>query len=184
MQTLSKAFGLAGIRLGAAFASVEVAGLLNCLKAPYNISNPTSQLAIQGVSTSGLKVMEENRAQIIKQRERMLRELPKVKGIGRFRGGDASNFLLVEVLNQEGKPCNVVAAKVYEGLAERRGVVVRFRGREVGCEGCLRITVGTEEEVTRFLKEVDKVIQDVWGGQGKTNGDLEGVMKEETMVVT
>lgn len=166
MQTLSKAFGLAGIRLGAAFCSVEVAELLNCLKAPYNISNPTSQLAIQGVSKAGLEVMESNRSKIITQRDRLLVELPKVKGVGRFRGGESSNFLLAEIVNEHGKPDNVVAVKVYERLAEKRGVVVRFRGKEFGCEGCLRITVGTEEEVTRFLSEIERVIAEVWKESG------------------
>lgn len=185
MQTLSKAFGLAGIRLGVAFASGEVAALLNCLKAPYNISNPTSQLAIQGVGEKGLEVMSKNRKLIIQQRERMLRELPKVKGVGRFRGGESSNFLLVEMLNGQGEPCNVTAAKVYERLAEKRGVVVRFRGKEVGCLGCLRITVGTETEVTRFLDEIQRVIEEVQSeGDLNGTGGLQTVMREETMVVT
>lgn len=161
MQTLSKAFGLAGIRLGTAFCSKEVAALLNCLKAPYNISNPTSQLAIQGVSAPGLEVMRTNREKIIAQRERLLKELPKVNGIGRFRGGESSNFLLVEILNANKEPDNVTALKVYERLAEKRGVVVRFRGKEFGCLGCLRITVGTEEEVTRFLGEIQRVLAEV-----------------------
>lgn len=175
MQTLSKAFGLAGIRLGAAFCSKEVAKLLNCLKAPYNISNPTSQLAIQGVGKQGLVVMQGNRKKIIQQRERLLQELPKVKGVGRFRGGESSNFLLVEILNEDGKPDNLVAVKVYERLAEKRGVVVRFRGKEHGCLGCLRITVGTDDEVTRFLGEIEKVIAEVHGESARPlpNGEEE-----------
>jgi histidinol-phosphate aminotransferase len=60
--------------------------------------------------------------------------------------------------------------KGYERLAENRGVVVRFRGKEHGCLGCLRITVGTEEEVTRFLREVDLVIREVHAERGEVNG--------------
>lgn len=165
MQTLSKAFGLAGIRLGAAFASPEVAKLLNSLKAPYNISNPTSQLAIQALQSQNLSVMHENREQIISQRNRVLEAMPKIKGVGRFRGGNESNFLLVEMCDSQGKPSNEVALQVYERLAERRGVVVRFRGKEPGCFGCLRITIGTEKEVTRFLKEVESVLGDVHAGK-------------------
>jgi histidinol-phosphate aminotransferase len=98
------------------------------------------------------------------QRDRLVTELGKIKGIGRLRGGTASNFLLVEILNSSGSPDNTTALKVYESLAQNRGVVVRFRGKEYGCLGCLRITVGTEEEVTRFLTEVEAVISEVWKG--------------------
>ncbi|KAH8804669.1 histidinol-phosphate aminotransferase [Xylogone sp. PMI_703] len=161
MQTLSKAFGLAGIRLGAAFASPPIAALLNNLKAPYNISSPTSAIACQALGEEGLKVMRDNREKILKQRDRILSELPKIKGVGRFMGGTSSNFLLVEMLNAKGNPDNKTALKVYENLAESKGVVVRFRGKEHGCLGCLRITVGTEEEVTRFLKEIETVLRNV-----------------------
>lgn len=163
LQTLSKAFGLAGIRLGAAFCSTPVAALLNALKAPYNISSPTSVIAMEALKPAGLAVMGEHREKIIAQRERLLKDLPSVSGIGRFRGGTASNFLLVEILDREGgEPNNVAALAVYERLAERKGVVVRFRGKEHGCLGCLRITVGTEEEVTRFLSEIELAIAEVW----------------------
>jgi histidinol-phosphate aminotransferase len=172
MQTLSKAFGLAGIRLGAAFTSEPIARLLNNLKAPYSISSPTSAIASHALQ-GGLAVMKSNREKIISQRDRLLKELPKIKGIGRFRGGQASNFLLVEMLDAQGAPDNVTALAVYERLAENRGVVVRFRGKEHGCLGCLRITVGTEEEVTRFLKEIQDVLGQVRAENGKTNGALE-----------
>jgi histidinol-phosphate aminotransferase len=165
MQTLSKAFGLAGIRLGAAFTSPPIARLLNSLKAPYNISNPTSQLAIAALQPKNLTVMRANRDKIIQQRDRMLQEMPKIAGIGRFRGGAASNFLLVEMLDTNSSPSNEVALAVYEQLAEARGVVVRFRGKEPGCLGCLRITVGTESEVTRFLREITSVLDTVRNAQ-------------------
>jgi histidinol-phosphate aminotransferase len=165
MQTLSKAFGLAGIRLGAAFTSPQVAKLLNSLKAPYNISNPTSQLAIQALQPQNLNVMHSNREQIILQRNRVLKALPNIKGVGRFRGGNESNFLLVEMCDTQNKPSNEVALQVYERLAETRGVVVRFRGKEPGCFGCLRVTIGTEQEVTRFLTEIRSVLEDVHAGR-------------------
>lgn len=161
MQTLSKAFGLAGIRLGAAFTSPPIARLLNNLKAPYNISNPTSQIAIAALQSKNLTVMRENREKILMQRERLLTEMPKIGGVGRFRGGREGNFLLVEMLDQNSKPSNEVALAVYEQLAETRGVVVRFRGKEPGCLGCLRVTVGTEDEVTRFLRELEVVLRTV-----------------------
>ncbi|KAF4467884.1 histidinol-phosphate aminotransferase [Fusarium albosuccineum] len=163
MQTLSKAFGMAGIRLGAAFTSPPIARLLNSLKAPYNISSPTSALASYAVSERGLSIMREHRGRLLEQRDRLLKELPNVPGVGSLRGGTESNFLLYEILNSEGNPDNTTALAVYEKLAETKGVVVRFRGKEHGCLGCLRITVGTEDEVTRFLKSLRVTLAEVRG---------------------
>ncbi|PWY65716.1 histidinol-phosphate aminotransferase [Aspergillus heteromorphus CBS 117.55] len=169
MQTLSKAFGLAGIRLGVAFTSPPIATLLNSLKAPYNISSPTSALATAALSPTNTAVMRKYRDQIIAQRERLVQELPKIPGVGRFLGGQEANFLLVELLDKPategGKASNVTALATYEAMAEKRGVVVRFRGKEYGCEGCLRITVGTEQEVTRFLQELRGVLQAILAGE-------------------
>ena len=182
MQTLSKAFGLAGIRLGTAFTSPEIARLLNNLKAPYNISSPTSALASAALQPSSLEVMRSNRAKILTQRERMLEKLPKIPGIGNFRGGAESNFLLVEILDkprsQGGVASNETALAVYESLAERRGVVVRFRGKELGCNGCLRITVGTQTEVDKFLKEIEAVLEEVYTKKTHPNGKEEAEREE------
>ena len=166
MQTLSKAFGLAGIRLGAAFTSPEIASLLNNLKAPYNVSSPTSTLACAALQPQNLVAMKRNRERIVKQRDRMIRELPKLPGVGNFLGGAESNFLLLEILDKSkgrgGKPSNETALAVYEKLAETKEIVVRFRGREVGCLGCLRITVGTEQEVDKLLQDMRVVLQDIF----------------------
>lgn len=183
MQTLSKAFGLAGIRLGAAFTSSEIAALLNNLKAPYNISSPTSALACAALQPKSLEVMKQNRAKILKQRERLLAELPKISGVGRFLGGTESNFLLVEILDKPreegGKPNNETALAVYESLAETKGVVVRFRGKEHGCNGCLRVTVGTEKEVEKFLEEMRTVLDAAHRGElAGVNGRDEETKKE------
>jgi histidinol-phosphate aminotransferase len=165
MQTLSKAFGLAGIRLGAAFTDPAIARLLNNLKAPYNISNPTSQLACAALQPKNLLVMRNQRKMIVEQRERLIIELPRLVGIGNFKGDFNANFLLVEILDgpklEGGKPSNWAALKVYERLAEQKGVVVRFRGKELGCEGCLRVSVGTEKEVDRFLAAIEVVLKEI-----------------------
>lgn len=175
MQTLSKAFGLAGIRLGAAFADPAIAQILNNMKAPYNISNPTSQLAQAALSPKHIGVMTKNKDLIVRQRERLIEELSKIPGIGQLHGGTESNFLLYQMLDKpNGKPSNEVALAVYEGLAEDKGVVARFRGKEYGCEGCLRITVGTENECTRFLQEIRTVLEGLY----KKKGSL-GVKGEE-----
>lgn len=182
MQTLSKAFGLAGIRLGVAFSSPEIATLLNNMKAPYNISSPTSALANAALEEQNLKVMRDNRQKIIHQRERMQVELPKIPGIGRFLGGAESNFLLAEILNkpkdQGGKPDNPTALEVYETMAGKKGVVVRFRGKEMGCTGCLRITVGTAAEVDRFLQEIDSVLQDIFS-RGRSAAVSNGLTSQD-----
>jgi histidinol-phosphate aminotransferase len=133
-------------------------------------------------------VMQEHMKLIVKQRNRLLEELPKIPGVGKFVGGEESNFLLYEFLDapadEGGKPSNETALAVYETLAEEKGVVVRFRGKEHGCLGCLRITVGTEKEVDRFLEEVKVVLQNCFdkkGGLGKK--DEEKREKEASAVV-
>lgn len=161
MQTLSKGFGLAGIRLGSVFAAPEVAALLNAMKAPYNIPEPTSQLAHAALSPASLAHSRSLIAQTLSLRDRLVADLPRIPGIGAIRGGLDANFLLVELCNIDHEPDNEVALRVYERLAEEKGVVVRFRGREWGCEGCLRITVGTGPEVDRFLEELSLVLADV-----------------------
>lgn len=183
MQTLSKAFGLAGIRLGAAFASSEIARLLNSMKAPYNISSPTSTLASLALHPKNLAVMRSNREKILRQRDRILQQLPDIPGIGRFLGGDDSNFLLVEILDkpwsQGGKPSNDVAMALYERLAETRGVIVRFRGKEWGCEGCLRVTVGTAEEVDKFLRDTKGLLAELLEGRSKLRGGSTEAAREQ-----
>lgn len=191
MQTLSKAFGLAGIRLGVAFSSPAIANLLNNMKAPYNISSPTSAIANAALEESNLFTMRQNKAKIVSQRQRLLQELPKVPGIGRFIGGTDSNFLLVEILDgardNGGRPDNKVALQVYETMAGQRGVVVRFRGKELGCTGCLRITVGTEKEVDRFLVEIRSVLQQIYSSRANgslSNGATEQAAAEASAVIS
>lgn len=162
MQTLSKAFGLAGIRLGAAFASPPIAQLLNNLKAPYSISSPTSILASTALKPEGLAVMRKHVSAILTQRDKLLAELPKIPGVGRFLGGTDANFLLLEILDTpNGKPDNGAALQLYEGLAETKSVVVRFRGKEAGCNGCLRISVGTQAENDRLLEQMRECLAQI-----------------------
>ena len=183
MQTLSKAFGLAGIRLGVAFTSPEIARLLNSLKAPYNISSPTSAIANVALTEPNLKVLRENRSKILSQRNRLLWAMPQISGVGRFLGGTDANFLLVEILDRPrergGKPDNKTALRVYETMAGQRGVVVRFRGKEIGCTGCLRITVGTEREVDRFLDELASVLRNVYAVDDQMNGVKEDQREQD-----
>lgn len=173
LQTLSKAFGLAGLRLGAAFCAPPVAALLNALKAPYNVSSPTSALARAALRPASLAVVAAHRDAILAQRARLVAAMGRTDGVGRLRGGLDANFVLVEMLDAHARPSNAVAVRVYEELAARRGVVVRFRGRELGCEGCLRVTVGTEAEVGRFLDELARVLKAVRAQVASDGGVVE-----------
>ncbi|KAI9851625.1 MAG: hypothetical protein M1838_003219 [Thelocarpon superellum] len=184
MQTLSKAFGMAGIRLGGVFTAAPIAALMNNVKAPYNIPAPTSALARIALSPANVAIMRQHRTKIMLQRDRLLDELPKIRGVGRFLGGRDSNFLLVEMLDAPGgRPSNEVALAVYQGLAASKGVVVRFRGMEYGCLGCLRITVGVEDEVTRFLREIRVVLESIYHDQWPARGDEAQEEREANDVV-
>lgn len=103
---------------------------------------------------------------LLESRERLKGSLEKLAhlGIGESIGGNDANFLLVPILDAEtGLLDNTRAVRVYKTLAEERGadescVVVRYRGGEAGCEGCLRITVGTEEENGMLLRRLARVL--------------------------
>ncbi|VEU21407.1 DEKNAAC102593 [Brettanomyces naardenensis] len=161
MQTFSKAFGLAGIRLGITYSTPEVSILLNSMKYPYNISNITSSIALRATTEGSLNNMKHVVGTIIEQRAIVLEKILKINGVGRNVGGTDSNFILIELLNKDGKPDNKVAHEVYSRLATERHVVVRFRGSELGCTGCLRITIGTPAENEKLLEEFETVLTDV-----------------------
>lgn len=159
MQTLSKSFGLAGIRVGIAIGHADVIQILNNTKAPYNIGTPSALVAAEALSDEGLGKMYDYRKRLIAQRGTLIEKLPQLDGTGRILGGNDSNFVLVEILDADSKkPSNDRAQKVYSMMAENLGVVVRFRGMEYGCEGCLRITVGTEEENVTVLDMLQKAL--------------------------
>ncbi|HVY73669.1 MAG TPA: histidinol-phosphate transaminase [Puia sp.] len=143
LQTLSKAWGLAGLRVGMAFAGEPVIEILNRIKPPYNISQPTQELAIRALRETE-KVNEEIR-QIVKMREALALALSHLPGVQRVYPSDA-NFLLIKMDR---------AREVYEALLTA-GIVVRDRSRVALCEDCLRITVGTVEENEALLAFLNK----------------------------
>lgn len=166
MQTLSKSFGLAGIRCGMCFSDPKFAALMNAMKAPYNLPTPSSDLAKRALSKQGISLMRDYVAKMIAQRERLVQELPKIPGMGEFVGGQDANFVLIEVLDKPGgTPSNDVALRVYMRLAQQHSVVVRFRGKEPGCMGCIRISTGTDEETTILLKELTAALESVYASQ-------------------
>ena len=131
-------------------------------KAPYNISTPTASLALTALSPEAVSLMQEKVSTLPKSREELLRGLAELAplGLGAVIGGNDANFVVVPVLekNGSGKPDNARAQKIYKTLAEEKGVVVRYRGGELGCAGCLRITVGSEEEIKECLKKFSELL--------------------------
>ena len=139
MQTFSKAWGLAAIRLGMAFASTEIIGLMNKVKPPYNVNELTQRMALDALKKADKTAKAI--AEILSEREKLakiLRGLPSVKNVF----PTDANFLLVKVEQPN---------ELYNWLA-MNGVVVRNRNNVVLCEGCLRITVGTVEENAALIK--------------------------------
>lgn len=161
LQTLSKAFALAGIRLGITFANRDISRLLNSMKYPYNISNLTSDVAIRATTPESLKETKVKINKIIEQRAIVLRELLKLKYVGENRGGLDANFILIEILNKDLQPDNEIANKLYLTLATENKIVVRFRGKELGCTGCLRVSIGTAEENAILIETFERVLNEI-----------------------
>jgi len=149
MQTLSKAFGLAGIRCGFAIANDDIIQLMNNVKAPYNVNKLTSEVALNAMNN--LNVLENNVKILLDQREKVVKALSKFEFVAKIFPSD-SNFLLVR-LQQKAK-------EVYVRMADL-GVVVRYRGSEIHCSECIRITIGTHEENLCCLKLLEKAYKDV-----------------------
>ncbi|TPE43165.1 histidinol-phosphate transaminase [Pontibacter mangrovi] len=143
LQTFSKAWGMAGLRLGLAFASQEIISVLDKIKPPYNINEATQELALQALERGeALKDMVE---EIVQERELLMEALPGMPSIEHVYPSDA-NFILVKVKDPNG---------MYNYLLEK-GIVVRNRSSLPGCEGCLRISVGTLEENQQLLKAISE----------------------------
>jgi histidinol-phosphate aminotransferase len=141
MQTFSKAWGLAALRLGMAFASPELIGVLNKIKPPYNISAPTQQLAWEALQQEDAK--NEMVRQILNQRTVLMESLAALETVEQVYPSDA-NFVLVRVKD---------AAGLFHYLIEQK-IIVRDRSRVTRCEGCLRITVGTASENESLLAAI------------------------------
>ena len=133
MQTLSKAWGLAGLRLGMAFASQPIIDLMNKVKYPYNINSATQMLALEALDN--IDWVNEHIAITVAERERLKNELLDLSNTEIVFPSDA-NFLLVKIKD---------ARKIYEQLCEN-GIIVRDRSKVVLCDDCLRITIGTPKE--------------------------------------
>jgi histidinol-phosphate aminotransferase len=140
LQTLSKAWGLAALRLGMAFSSLPIIEVMNKIKPPYNINQATQDLVLEG-----LERLDEVNAwtrQTVEERGRLTEALAAMPSVLHIYPSDA-NFILVKTVDANG---------IYKHLVEG-GIVVRNRSQVQLCEGCLRITVGTPEENAELIQQ-------------------------------
>lgn len=142
MQTLSKAWGLAGLRLGMAFASEAIIEVYNRVKPPYNIGQATQELVLKALDE--VAQVNDMIKLIVQLRNDLAMALMKLPVVQHVYDSDA-NFLLVKVTD---------AKAVYQYLLQN-GIVVRDRSKVELCEGCLRITVGTEKENADLIKNLE-----------------------------
>lgn len=150
LQTLSKAWGRAGIRLGMAFGNADTVSVMNKIKPPYNVNSLTMQEALATFSRKDEKTSRVK--ELVASRSTLGREFGKLKSVLKVYPSDA-NFLLIRVDD---------AARMYRYLASS-GIIVRNRSGSAGCDNCLRITVGTAEENNKLLeamKEYEDAVPD------------------------
>lgn len=143
--------------------------ILSNTKAPYNISTPTAHLALSALSPVSIEKMRSKAQEIVSNRKKLLVALSELGrkglGVGHSIGSSDANFVLTPILEKTptgdapAQPSSERANKVYRSLAEENGVVVRYRGNEPGCAGCLRITIGTEEENRIILQKLEEVLR-------------------------
>ena len=143
-QTLSKAYGLAAIRLGVCYASKEIISILNKIKPPYNVNQLTQDVALQSLFNQE-KVKNEI-AIIISERNQLIRDLQNVEIVEKVYPSDA-NFLLVQVDD---------ATLRYKQLV-KLGIIARNRTTQILCDNCLRFTVGTPDENKKLINTLKLV---------------------------
>lgn len=144
LQTFSKAWGLAGLRLGMCFASEEIIGILNKIKYPYNVNVRTQELALDALENAYRKDIWVD--EILRERETLAGELSALKIVDKVFPSDA-NFVLVRVKD---------AQSTYQYLIDHR-IIVRDRSKVNLCYNCLRITVGTPEENKRIIEALKQL---------------------------
>jgi len=132
-QTLSKAYGMAGIRLGMCYASVPIIAVLNKIKPPYNINELTQKKALERLLQP--RIVETEVAQILIEREKLIKKLKSIKFIKKVYP-TAANFVLIKVDD---------ASRRYQQLIDKE-IVVRNRSSQPLCKNTLRLTVGTKSE--------------------------------------
>lgn len=143
MQTLSKAWGMAGLRIGMAFASEEIISVLNKIKPPYNINSSSQELAMRALDN--IEQVNNWIKEIVNEREKLIKSLSDFSFVLKIFPSDA-NFLFVKTSDPK---------NLYNYLVQN-GIIVRDRSKMTMCEGCLRITVGTKEENIQLVNTLKK----------------------------
>ena len=144
-QTLSKAYGMAGIRLGLCFASDEIITVLNKIKPPYNVNQLSQSKALERIMRAN--VLQSEVAVILDQKNELLQVLESIEFIDVIYHSDA-NFILVKVDD---------ATKRYDQLLNK-GIVVRNRTTQPLCTNTLRFTVGTQEENIKLITALKEIV--------------------------
>ena len=139
LQTFSKAWGLAGLRVGSAFANSEIIKLLNKVKPPYNVSEIAQEAILESLQNRGK--VEETVIEIIREREKLIENLAKLEIVAKIYPTDA-NFVLVKMVSSD---------LIYRYLIAEN-IIVRNRNNVEMCGQCLRITIGTPSENESLLK--------------------------------
>ena len=137
IQTLSKAYGLAGLRVGIAYASEEIISMLNKIKPPYNLNTSSQEIALKKLTQNTLTAQVKK---IVSEREVVINALKSITFIERIFPSDA-NFILVKVDDANLRYNQLIQA----------GIVIRNRSNQPLCENCLRITIGTKEENNQLI---------------------------------
>jgi histidinol-phosphate aminotransferase len=145
LQTLSKAWGLAALRLGMAFGSSAIIEVMNKIKPPYNISQASQELVLQALDR--VDEVNEMILAIVKEKETLIKQMATLSVVQKIYPSDA-NFILVKVKDPK---------SIYQFLLEK-GIVVRDRSNVVLCDGCLRITVGTEKENSDLIQRLKEFV--------------------------
>ena len=143
LQTLSKAWGLAGLRVGMAFSSQQLIDVFNKVKPPYNINVVSQQIALEALDN--IEQINSWIKTIVEQREIISKEVAAFSFVKKVYRSEA-NFILVKVDD---------AFKLYDYLVKEQ-IVVRNRSSVALCEGCLRMTIGTEEENKKLIMTLKK----------------------------
>ncbi|GAA4174244.1 MULTISPECIES: histidinol-phosphate transaminase [Sphingobacterium] len=144
LQTLSKAWGLAALRLGMAFASKEIIAVYNKIKPPYNINQATQDIVLEALNN--VDQVNDWIKETVSEREKLVRELLELDYVQYITPSDA-NFILVKMEQPR---------EVYDYLVQY-GIIVRDRSKVELCEGCLRITVGTPAENRTLLEKLNQI---------------------------
>ncbi len=141
LQTMSKAWGLAGLRMGMAFASPEIIAYLNKIKSPYNISQPIQDIMFTALDEIGM--VNDMIVELVASRKKLEESLLSLTQVVKVFPSDA-NFLLVKFTE---------AKKIYDHLLSM-GIVVRDRSSQPLCENTLRLTVGTDKENIKLVEAI------------------------------